>query len=216
MQKRLISLIALIVAAGPALAQTAPPAQPIHVRGTIVSSSPGSIVVSTGSESETIAFGQPMRLVGVVNSSLDKVAPGAFIGTTVAPQADGSLRALEVHIFPPALKGTGEGYRPWDKQQKSMMANATVQNVEQPHSMMANATVQRVGSGTAGRTVVLVYKGGTKTVTIPPTVPVVAFELGTKSLLTSGAHVFVTATRTASGLVARAINVGEHGVVPPM
>jgi len=231
MQKPLIRLIALLAAAVPPFAQATPPAQPDHIRGTIVSSSPGRIVVNTGSESEAIAFGQHMRLVGVVNSSLDKVAPGDFIGTTVVPQADGSLRALEVHIFPSELAGSDEGYRPWDKQPRSMMANATARNVEQPHSMMANATVksivqqhsmmanatvQRVGSGAAGRTVLLAYKGGTKTVTIPPNAPVVAFELGTKSLLVSGAHVFVIATRTPHGLVARAINVGEQGVFPPM
>jgi type IV secretory pathway TrbL component len=215
MQKPLISLVALLAAAQPALAQ-APAAQPVHVRGTIVSSSARSILVNTGSETETIAFGQHIRLVGVVNSSLDKITTGDFIGTTVARQSDGSLKALEVHIFPAALKGSGEGYRPWDKQQKSMMANATVRSIEQPHNMMANATVQRVGSGAAGRTVVLAYKGGTKTVTIPPDVPVVTFEPGTKSLLANGAHVFVIATRTADGLVARAINVGENGVVPPM
>jgi hypothetical protein len=215
MQKPLIPLIALLATAQPALAQ-ALAAQPVHVRGTIVSSSARSIRVNTGSETETIAFGQHMRLVGVVNSSLDKVAPGDFIGTTVAPQADGSLKALEVHIFPAAMTGSGEGYRPWDKQQKSMMANATVRSIEQPRNMMANATVQRVGSGATGRTVVLAYKVGTKTVIIPPDVPVVTFEPGTKSLLTNGAHVFVIATRTADGLVARAINVGEDGVVPPM
>jgi hypothetical protein len=215
MRKPSFLFIALLAAAPPAFAQAAA-AQPVHVRGTIVSSSPRSILVSTGSEKETISFGQHMRLVGVVNSSLDKVIPGDFIGTTVAPQVDGSLKALEVHIFPAALKGGGEGYRPWDKQPKSMMANASVQSVDQPHSMMANATVQRVNSGATGRTVLLAYQGGTKTVFIPRNVPVVTFELGTKSLLASGAHVFVIATRTANGLVARAIDVGERGVVPPM
>jgi type 1 fimbria pilin len=215
MQKPLILLIALLAAAQPALAQS-PAAQSVHLRGTIVSSSAGSILLNTGSEKETVVFGRHMRLVGVVNSSLDKVAPGDFIGTTVTPQADGSLKALEVHIFSAALKGSGEAYRPWDKQQKSMMANATVHSVEQPHNMMANATVQRVGSGAPGRTVVLAFKSGTKTVTIPPNVPVVALEPGTKSLLTNGAHVFIIATRTADGLVARAISVGENGVVPPM
>jgi hypothetical protein len=117
MQKPLIPLIALLAAVTPAVAQ-ALAAQPVHVRDTIVSSSPGSILVNTGSEKEMIAFGQHMRLVGVVNSSLNKVAPGDFIGTTVAPQTDGSLKALEVHIFPSALKGSGEGYHPWDKRRK--------------------------------------------------------------------------------------------------
>jgi hypothetical protein len=97
-----------------------------------------------------------------------------------------------------------------------MMANATVKSIGQPHRMMANATVQRIESSAAGRTGLLVYKGGTKIVVIPPNAPVVAFEPGTKSLLTNGMHVFAIATRTGNGLVARTINVGERGVVPPM
>jgi hypothetical protein len=214
MQKPLI-LTALLAASMPALAQAAP-AQPVHVRGTIVSSSASAIVVNTGSQTETIALGTPVRVVGVVNSSLDKVTSGEFIGTTVAPQPDGSLKALEVHIFPDALRGTGEGYYPWDKQQHSMMANATVASAARPGSMMANATIRQVGSTSAGRTVRLVYKGGTQTVVIPPSAPIVAFEQGTPALLVPGAHVFVIATPSGTGLTARAINVGEHGVVPPM
>jgi hypothetical protein len=239
-------LTALLAAATPALAQAATAAQPVHVRGTIVSSSGNSIVVNTGSVTQKITFSQKTRLVGVVNSSLDKVTAGDFIGTAVAEQPDGSIKALEVHIFPPSLKGSGEGYYAWDKQPssiaatgsaenlaqpksmmanatvanvgdpKSMMANATVADVGNPKSMMANATVQHVGAASGGRTVQLVYKGGEKSVYIPPDVPVVAFQVGTKSLLTPGAHVFVNATRTGSGNVAKAINVGEHGVVPPM
>jgi len=214
MHKPLI-LTALIAASMPALAQAAP-AQPVHVRGTIVSSSASAIVLNTGSQTEKISLGKPLRLVGVVNSSLDKVSSGEFIGTTVAPQADGSLKALEVHIFPDSLRGTGEGYYPWDKQQRSMMANATVASAGRPTSMMANATIRQVGSADGGRTVRLVYKGGTQTVVIPPNAPIVAFEKGTPALLVPGAHVFVIATPTGSGLVARAVNVGEHGVVPPM
>lgn len=239
-------LAVLLAVAMPAAAQAATTAQPVHVRGTIVSSSGDSIVVNTGSGTERIAFGQRTRIVGVVNSSLDKVTSGEFIGTTVAQQPDGSIKALEVHIFPPSLKGAGEGYYPWDKavsgtaanasgenpaqpksmmanatvanvgNRKSMMANATVADVNTPKSMMANATVQHVGEASGGRTVQLVYKGGAKSVYIPPNVPVVAFQVGTKALLTPGAHVFVNASPSGAGLVAKAINVGEHGVVPPM
>lgn len=213
-----LMLVALFGCATPALAQAASVAQPVHVRGSIVSVSAHSVVVRAGSETETITLAQPLRLVGVVRSSLTKVVPGDFIGTTVVPQPNGSLEALEVHIFPPALKGTGEGYRPWDKQPSSMMANATVQNVTQPHggSMMANATVQQVGAAGSGRTMLLTYKGGTKTVTIPPNAPIVSFEQGSTALLRPGAHVFIIATPTATGLVAHAVNVGENGLVPPM
>jgi hypothetical protein len=207
--------IAVLALVTPAVAQDAPtPA--LHVRGTIVSSSATSIVVSTTSGNDTIAFGPQTNIVGLVSSSIAKVAPGDFIGTAVAPQPNGSLRALEVTIFPPALKGTGEGFYPWDKQQNSMMANATVQNVATRQNMMANATVQSVGAGAAGKTVQLTYNGGTKTVTIPPNVPVVAIQPGSKALLTAGAHVFVIASRDPSGLVASQISVGENGIVPPM
>jgi hypothetical protein len=30
------------------------------------------------------------------------------------PQSDGTQRALEVLIFPDAMRGTGEGHYPWD------------------------------------------------------------------------------------------------------
>jgi hypothetical protein len=208
--------IAVLPLITPAFAQAQSASAPLHLRGTIASSSATSIAVTTPSGTEQIAFGPQTRILGVVNASLANVAAGDFIGTTVAPQANGSLRALEVHIFPADLKGTGEGFYPWDKQQKSMMANATVQNVATRPSMMANATVQSMGSGGAGRTVQLTYNGGTKTVTIPPNVPVVALRPGSKALLSTGAHVFVIASRDQSGLAAVAITVGENGVVPPM
>src|SRR5260370_31867509 len=118
--------IAVLALLTPAFAQAAPDSEPLHVRGTIVSSSSTAVVVSTSSGSDTIAFGPQTKLFGLGSSSLAKVTPGDFIGTTVAPGANGSLRALEVHIFPPALKGTGAGFYPWDKHQNSMTANATM------------------------------------------------------------------------------------------
>jgi hypothetical protein len=206
--------IAVLVLVTPSFALAANSA-PLHVRGTIVSSSGTSVVVSTASGNDTIALGPQTKVLGLVPSSLLNVAPGDFIGTTVAPAANGSLTSLEVHIFPPALKGTGEGFYPWDTRQNSMMANATVQSVAR-QNMMAHATVQSVGGGATGRTVKLNYNGGTKTVTIPPTVPVVAIRPASKALLTVGAHVFVIASRDPRGLVANLISVGEDGLVPPM
>lgn len=206
----------LLVTATPALAQAATAAPPVHIRGTIVSTSGDSMVVNTGSATQKVAFAPHARFVGVVKSSLDKVAAGDFIGTAVAVEPNGSIQALEVHIFPSSLKGIGEGYYPWDKEPTGAAASATAAGSAQPRSMMANATVQHVGAATGGRTVRLVYKGGTQSVFIPPNVPVVAFQAGTRSLVVPGAHVFVNATRTGSRLVAGLINVGANGVVPPM
>jgi hypothetical protein len=151
-------------------------------------------------------------VIGEVKSSLAAVEPGSFIGTTVEQRPDGSLESVEVHIFPPEMKGTGEGYLPMAAP-NTMMANATVAKVEAPH-MMANATVKSVGSSEGSKTVVLVYAGGSKTVRIGPNVPVVAFKPATKALLTPGAHVSVFASQSGDELTASRVSVGEGGLVP--
>ena len=57
--------------------------------------------------------------VGVVKATLADIKPGSFVGIGAMPQADGTQRALEVLIFPDAMRGTGEGHYPWDLQPKS-------------------------------------------------------------------------------------------------
>jgi hypothetical protein len=188
-------------ASQPALAQ-APAAQPVYVRGTIVSSSARSILVNTGGNRDdrlrpAHSSGRRCELIARQDNHRrfyrnDRCASGGRFA-----------QGARSPYFPRRIEGKRRRLPPLGQAAESMMANATVHSIEQPHNMMANATVQRVGSGAAGRTVVLAYKGGTKTVTIPPDVPVVTFEPGTISLLANGAYVFVLATRTADGLVAR-------------
>jgi hypothetical protein len=118
------------------------------------------------------------------------------------PQADGTLRAVEVHVFPDSMRGTGEGHRPWDLQ---------------PGSTMTNATVAKVDESGGARKLSLKYKDGEKTVVVPPGTPVVRMEPGDRSRLVPGAHVFVIASRQPdSPLVAERLNVGKDGLVPPM
>ena len=50
----------------------------------------------------------------MVKASMADIKPGMFVGSTAMPGADGNLTAVEVHIFPEAMRGTGEGHRPWD------------------------------------------------------------------------------------------------------
>jgi hypothetical protein len=66
-------------------------------------------------------------VVGLVKASLSDIKPGSFVGVTGMPQADGSQKALEVHIFPEAMRGTGEGHLPWDLRPQSTMTNANVE-----------------------------------------------------------------------------------------
>jgi hypothetical protein len=121
---------------------------------------------------------------------------------------------LEVVVFPQSMAGAGEGDYPWDLpagKRQSSMTNGTV--VARRSAMMTNATVTGVNNGTS-KTVTLQYKGGSKSVTIPPGIPIVRVVPGSKSLLKTGAHIFV---KTAGGgSAAQFIAIGEQGVVPPM
>ena len=132
---------------------------------------------------------------------LEDIKPGSFIGSAAMPQADGTQRALEVHVFPESMRGTGEGHRPFDLQPQSTMTNGTVGDLV----------------GSKGRTLTVKYKGGEKTVIVPDDVPIVSIEPGTRALLTPGAHVIVFASKGADGsMTAISVNVGENGLTPPM
>lgn len=200
----------LLATATVAAAQPAPGT--VRVRGIITSVSSASMVLETNTGAQTMALSPRTKVFGETRSSLAAIAPGSYIGTTVAQQQDGSLKSVEVHIFAQQMKGTGEGYRPMASS-NTMMANATVAKVEAPN-MMANATVKSVGSAAGSKTIVLVYKGGSKTVKVGPDVPVVSYSPGTRVLLKPGAHASVMASKNGGVLTAIRIMIGENGLIP--
>jgi hypothetical protein len=206
-----VGLMILLAGANPALAQSGTSPAPLRLHGTIASVSANAIVLRTTTGTRTLALSRATKVRGETASSLAAITARSYIGTTVVPQPDGSLRSIEVHIFSPDMTGIGEGYRPMANQPHAMMANATVQHVAAaPQHMMANATVKSVGSGGGATTVVLVYRGGTKSADTP----VVAFQPGSRALLVHGAHVSVAAVPGKNGLTATQVAVGEHGLVP--
>jgi hypothetical protein len=211
-----VALVTLLwfapVAAG-AADPTAPPASAPRVRGVVADVSPTALTVTTANGSQTIALSPKTAVLAAEPGSLADVSAGSYLGTTVQPQSDGSLVSQEVHIFPPSMRGTGEGYFPLAGQPGSMMANATVASPAPP-SMMANATVRSVSASGAAKTIRLVYAGGAQTVTIPPDAPIVKYVPATTSLLAAGKHVTVIATAPGADLTAARIYVGENGVVP--
>lgn len=185
-------------AMGTAAAQT----PPSRVRATIDSVTDTTLTVTPRNGSKTVITLPPdVRIAGITIAKIDDIKPGSYIGTAAAPQPDGTQKALEVHVFPPSMVGAGEGFRPWDSQPNSTMTNGTVGDLV----------------GSKGRTLTVKYKGGEKTVIVPDDVPIVSIEPGTRALLTPGAHVIVFASKEADGsLKAITINVGEHGLTPPM
>jgi hypothetical protein len=148
-----------------------------------------------------LADNAPVR--AVVKAPLSDVKPGSFVGVTAMPQPDGTQKALEVHIFPEAMRGTGEGHRPWDLM---------------PNSTMTNATVASEVVSSNGKTLVLKYKDGEKTFEVSPDVPVVTFAPATEADLKPGEKVFsAAANKLPDGtIVASNITVGRNGIGPPM
>ncbi|MFL5334579.1 MAG: hypothetical protein ACJ8H8_15640 [Geminicoccaceae bacterium] len=143
-----------------------------------------------------------VRIGALIPADLGAAGKGSFIGTAAVPQADGRLKAQEVHILPEAMRGVGEGHRAWDLT---------------PDSTMTNATVEGTVSDAAGRVLTLSYPGGKQELVVPPGTPIVTLAPGDASLLQPGNHVFLGATQSPDGnLTASRITVGKDGLVPPM
>ncbi len=209
--------IAFIAASLLSFAATGQQATPEHVRGQIVSADGNTLTVkSKNGKTTKLTLADDVKVSVAEKGEMSDVRDGTFIGTTAVAQKDGTLRAIEVHVFPDSMKGTGEGHRPWDLRPGSTMTNATVSKMDdsggKPASTMTNATVSKV----AGRKLSLKYKDGEKTVVVPSNAKVVKLEAGDKSELKPGAHVFVIASRQSDGLRADRLIVGKNGVVPPM
>ena len=120
---------ALAISLISATAMAAAPPSPTRVRGVISAIDDSQVVVQpkTGAPI-TVALTKEWRVSVTKPVKVDQIVAGSFIGTTEIPQADGSDRSLEVHVFPPGVK-VGEGHYAWDLQPGSMMTNGTVGKV---------------------------------------------------------------------------------------
>lgn len=174
-----------------------------NIRGTVAAYRRGTLVIERDNGSRMdVRVGDTTGFVGMAPFDLADLAPDSFIGTTTVADGADRRRALQVHVFPAAMAGTGEGFSEWDLA---------------PNSMMTNAYVQGLSGEVDGRTMSLIYAGGEQTVFVPEDVPVVTFEPGDDQLLRRGARVFVLAARNDRGaLSAVQILAENNGVVPPM
>ncbi len=199
---RVIAGLLIAVVSAVAIAQ-APANPPIRIRGTVEKLDGQMLTVkSRTGESVTIKMADNFMVVGIAKAGLDDITSGKFIGTTSVGERDGALVALEVHIFPEAMRGTGEGHYDWDLRPSSKMTNANV------------ATVTSMGKD---RVMMVQYKGGEKKVIVPADAAVVAFAPADKSEIKPGAQVFLNTQRQADGsLAAPRVNVGLNGQIPPM
>jgi len=189
---------AAVIAAASAQQQT------VRVRGTIEAVDGQTMNVTTRDGTKlAIKIADNVTVVGVVKASMSDIKVGGYVGAAGMPQEDGSQRALEVLIFPEAMRGTAEGFLPWDLR---------------PNSTMTNATVAEVVAKVDSYTMRLKYKDGEKTIVVPPDAPIMAYVPGDKSELKPGAKIFIAgaAKQPDGSLVAARVGVGRDSLTPPM
>lgn len=195
-----LGLLAMLTA--PALAQ-APPASRAFVRGTVEKLDGDTLTVkSRDGQDLTIALKPNFAVRAVVAKSLGDIKAGEYVASTSIRQPDGTLKAIEVHIFPDSMRGTAEGQFPWDLV---------------PHSLMTNATVAQVETAPQGQVIKVTYKGKESEITIPAGIPIVGYAPGDASLLQPGSAVFLVAQKKPDGsLSAAGVTAEKNGVKPPM
>ncbi|HYV72318.1 MAG TPA: hypothetical protein VE970_19735 [Pseudolabrys sp.] len=198
---------AVLLASAAAFAQD----KPMRVRGT-VEQVDGTVMTVKSREGDTlkIKLADEGKVVALVKASLADIKPNSFVGSTAMPQPDGSWKAVEVHIFPEEMRGTGEGDRPYDYRPQSTMTNGTVNSV-------GKSTTTGTVANEEGTTLTLNYKDGSKKIDVTPQTVIVSYMPGTREELKPGASIYVpAATRQADGtLLTARVNVGR-GVAPPM
>jgi hypothetical protein len=198
---RFVAAALITVFSAVALAQ-APANPPVRIRGTVEKIDGQMLTIKTASGPMTVKLADNYIVMGVARASIADIGSGKFIGTTTVGERDGALVALEVHIFPENMRGTGEGHYDWDLR---------------PTSKMTNANVASMTSMGKDHVMMVQYKGGEKKVLVPENAVVVAFTPAEKSELKPGASVFVNSARQPDGsLAAPRVNVGLNGQVPPM
>jgi hypothetical protein len=195
-------LVSITLSAGAAFAQNPPVAV---ARATIETVAPdgASLEVRTrAGEKQTIRLNDKTAVTLVVPAQLADAKPGAFIGVAATPGVGGELKAMEVHIFPEAMRGTGEGFRQFDLA---------------PGSTMTNGAISARVDGVDGSKLTVTYKGGQQIIAVDPKAPVVGFAPGDRSNLKPGAAIIARGARTDDGSIdAARILVGKDGLVPPM
>ena len=195
---RLVAGAALLASVGAASAQ-AP--QTVRVRGAIEKVDGNTVVVKAADGADvTLTLTDKAQIVGVVKATLADIKPGEFVGSAAMPQADGSQKALEVHIFAESQRGTGEGHRPYTT----------------PGSTMTNGTVGDMVTASDGQSLTVKYKDGEKKIVVPPGVPIVRYEVGDRSELKPGVHIVaLNAVKKPDGTIeAPRLNVGRGDIVP--
>ncbi|KFC76864.1 hypothetical protein GBAG_4104 [Buttiauxella agrestis ATCC 33320] len=174
------------------------------VRGTIDAVEGNTLKITTRQGDKLdVALTDETKVNSVSEAKISDIKPDSFIGTAAVQQADGTLKALEVHVFAPSLRGSGEGFNPFES------ADGNV-------NTMTNGTVGKLVNS-QGRTMTVKVKDQEKKVIVPDDVPVVLIAPGDRKLLQPGTKVVLHVTKDDKGqVVVRGVSAGKDGLTPPM
>ena len=188
---------ALIWMALPASAQ-----EPVRIRGTIERIEGPVFVVKNrdGAELKLTVTDNPL-FVAIAPSTMADIKPGMFVGSAGMMQPDGTQKAIEVHIFPESMRGTGEGHYDWDLK---------------PNTKMTNANVEQTVAGVDGQILSVKYKDGEKKLLVTPETVVVTYVPGNRDELKPGTRIFVAAAKKQpdGSLQTPRITYGRNGAGP--
>ena len=204
MPSTLQRMLALASFASICLALPAAAQETVRIRGTIEKvDGPVYVVKNRDGAELRLTVTDPQLYVAIVKSTMADIKPGQFVGATGVTQPDGSQKAIEVHIFPESMRGTGEGHYDWDLK---------------PNTKMTNANVEQTVAGVEGPVLSVKYKDGEKKVLVTPETSVVTYVIGDKNDLKPGTKIFVgSAKKQADGTVQTPrVTYGKDGLTPPM
>jgi hypothetical protein len=192
-----VSSFALISFALPASAQDT-----VRIRGTVERIEGQIFVVKNrdGSEVKLTVTDNPLFVV-IVPGKMSDIKPGMYVGSAGMMQEDGTQKAIEVHIFPESMRGTGDGHYDWDLL---------------PKSKMTNGNVEQAVTGVDGPLLSVKYKDGEKKLVVTPQTVVVTYEMGKREEIVPGTKIFISAAKKqADGTVQTPrITYGRNGAGP--
>jgi hypothetical protein len=174
----------------------------VRIRGTIERVEGPVYVVKNrdGAELKLTVTDNPL-FVAIAPSTMADIKPGMFVGSAGTMQPDGTQKAIEVHIFPESMRGTGEGHYDWDLK---------------PQTKMTNGNVEQTVAGVDGPLLSVKYKDGEKKLMVTPETVVVTYVPGNKDDLKPGTRIFVAAAKKQPDgtLQTPRITYGRNGAGP--
>jgi hypothetical protein len=212
-----------------AIAASAAP-QPERLRGIVTAVSANEVTVHTATGDVSMSVSGDTKYLTTVHADVKSITADSYIGVATK-DVGGKQVALDIIIFPPAMKGAAEGHFGWDRMPDttlaggantaSSMTNGSVAAVAlggtaTTNSSMTNGSVATASESGGAKQLTITYKGGEQKVLVPPTASIVTMQFGGVSDIKPGVGVFVNAVADGGKTAAGLIIVGTPGAVPPI